>query len=41
MPKSGLGRWYGLAALVIVLDQLSKWALLATLNYGDTVTVSP
>lgn len=41
MPKSGLGRWYGLAALVIVLDQLSKWAVLATLNYGDTVTVTP
>ena len=30
-----------LAALVIVLDQLSKWAVLATLNYGDTVTVTP
>lgn len=41
MPKSGLGRWYGLAALVIILDQLSKWAVLAALNYGDTVTVTP
>lgn len=41
MPKSSLGRWYGLAALVIVLDQLSKWAVLASLNYGDTVTVTP
>jgi len=41
MPKSSLGRWYGLAALVIVLDQLSKWVVLATLNYGDTVTVTP
>jgi len=41
VPKAGLGRWYALAALVIVLDQLSKWALLATLNYGDTVTVTP
>ncbi len=33
--------WYGLAAIVLVLDQLSKWAVLAVLNYGDTVTVTP
>lgn len=40
MLKAGLGRWYSLAALVMLLDQLSKLTVLATLNYGDTVTVT-
>ncbi len=34
-------RWYGLAALVIVLDQISKWVVLAGLAPGETVYVAP
>lgn len=34
-------RWYLLAALVIVLDQLSKWLVLDTLQFGETVYVAP
>lgn len=34
-------RWYGLAALVIVLDQLSKWLVLGSLQFGQTVYVAP
>ena len=34
-------RWYGLAALVIVLDQISKWAVLGNLRFGETVYVAP
>ena len=34
-------RWYGLAVLVIVLDQLSKWVVLGRLQFGETVYVAP
>lgn len=34
-------RWYGLAAGVIVLDQLSKWVVLANLQFGETIYVAP
>ena len=34
-------RWYGLAALVIVLDQLSKWLVLGQLQFGETIYVAP
>ena len=34
-------RWYGLAAGVIVLDQLSKWVVLAKLQFGETLYVAP
>jgi len=36
-----VGRWYGLAGLVIVLDQLSKWLVLETLSLGETIYVAP
>lgn len=41
MPRPALGHWYGLAALVLVLDQISKQLLLSLLAYGETVTVAP
>lgn len=40
MPKSAQG-WYGLAALVIILDQLSKWVVLGSIEYGETIYVAP
>ncbi len=40
MPRE-VARWYGLAALVIVLDQLSKWVVLAHLQFGETVYLAP
>ena len=34
-------RWYVLAAVVIVLDQISKQIVLANIAYGETITVAP
>ena len=34
-------RWYALAGLVIVLDQLSKWLVLETIRFGGTIYVAP
>lgn len=39
MPSAG--RWYALAGLVIVLDQLSKWAVLGSIQFGETIYVAP
>ncbi len=43
MPESapGGGRWLALAALVIALDQASKWIVLATLHPGESIYVTP
>jgi signal peptidase II len=40
-PSSGSGRWLALAALVVALDQASKWIVLATLKPGESVYVAP
>ena len=34
-------RWYSLAGLVIVADQLSKWVVLETIRFGETIYVAP
>ena len=34
-------RWYALAGLVIVLDQLSKWLVLENIHFGKTIYVAP
>ncbi len=39
MPKAG--HWYGLAGLVILLDQLSKWVVLSQIDFGQTIYVAP
>ena len=39
--RAGLGRWLGLAALVIVLDQLTKLYFDSTFSYGQRVNVLP
>ena len=40
MPKSAQG-WYGLALLVIILDQLSKWVVLGSIEFGEIIYVAP
>ena len=39
MPKPT--HWYGLAGLVIVLYQLSKWVVLENIGLGETIYVAP
>ena len=34
-------RWYALAGLVVVLDQLSKWVVLEYIRFGETIYVAP
>ena len=34
-------RWYALAAVVLVLDQATKWTVLAQLDYGRSISVLP
>jgi len=40
VPKSAQG-WYGLALVVIILDQLSKWVVLGSIEFGETIYVAP
>ena len=39
MPKAG--RWYALAGLVVILDQLSKWLVLSSIELGQAIYVAP
>lgn len=39
MPKAG--QWYGLAGLIVILDQLSKWLVLKHIDFGQTIYVAP
>lgn len=39
MPKAT--HWYALAALVVVLDQISKWVVLGHIRFGETIYVAP
>ncbi len=39
VPKAA--HWYGLAGLVIVLDQLSKWVVLGAIAPGEVIYVAP
>ena len=34
-------RWLGIATLVALLDQLTKWYVTSTLEHGDQVAVLP
>lgn len=36
-----LKRWLALAGLIIAADQYSKWLVLATLQFGETVVMTP
>lgn len=33
--------WFGISALVVVLDQLTKWMVVATIPYGESVSIFP
>lgn len=37
----GVGRWYFLAAFIVVIDQLTKYWVSATFSYGETLEVLP
>ena len=39
MPK--VQHWYGLAALIVVLDQISKWIVLGAIAPGEVIYVAP
>lgn len=41
MPERKIQYWLGMAAVVILLDQISKWIALALLQPGDSVYVAP
>lgn len=41
MPSRKIDRWLLLAGIIIVLDQISKWLVLAHLQPGDSVYVAP
>jgi signal peptidase II len=34
-------RWYALAGLVVLLDQLSKWIVLDRMRFGEVIYVAP
>ncbi len=36
-----LGKWLGIAALVIVLDHLSKWWISSTMDFQQTIPIWP
>ncbi|MCL2524294.1 MAG: signal peptidase II [Betaproteobacteria bacterium] len=41
-PKhAGAARWYALAALIIILDQLTKWLALNLIGPGQSIYVAP
>ena len=41
MPARNIKPWLWLAGLVILLDQLSKWIVLGSLQFGETRYVAP
>ena len=41
MPSREIDRWLWLAGFIIVVDQLSKWIVLASLHPGDSIYVAP
>ena len=41
MPSRRVSPWLGIAAMVVVFDQISKWLVLGTLQPGETRYVLP
>lgn len=41
MPARKIDRWLALAGVIVLIDQLSKWLVLAWMHPGDTVYVAP
>src|SRR3990172_1602314 len=40
-PMPEARRWYALAGVIVVLDQLSKWLVLENIRFGETIYVAP
>ncbi len=40
MLKHGMARWLGLAAIIVVLDQITKQAVERSLNFGDSIPIT-
>ena len=38
---AGSKPWFGIAGLVVVLDQISKWVVLNHIEFGQTIYVAP
>jgi hypothetical protein len=41
VPSRNIDRWLWLAGIIVVLDQVSKWLVLAWLQPGDSIYVAP
>lgn len=41
MPSRNIDRWLWLAGVIVVVDQISKWLVLAWLRPGDSIYVAP
>ena len=41
MPSRKVDRWLWLAGVIVILDQLSKWLVLALMQPGETIYVAP
>ena len=41
MTKASSKPWFGLAGLVVLLDQLTKWVVLENIRFGETIYVAP
>ena len=41
MPARNVQPWLWMAGVVVLLDQLSKWIVLGTLQFGETRVVAP
>ncbi len=41
MTMAGSKPWFGLAGLVVVFDQISKWVVLSNLRPGEMIYVAP
>jgi signal peptidase II len=41
VPSRNIERWLWLAGVIVLLDQLSKWLVLAWLQPGDSIYVAP
>ena len=39
--NTGIGRWLGIAAILIILDQITKIAITSTFMYGESMPVTP
>ncbi|MFT5962232.1 MAG: signal peptidase II, partial [Burkholderiaceae bacterium] len=39
-PQSGLGPWLGIAAIIVLIDQLTKITITKLFTYGESLPVT-